>query len=322
MAKIKDYFLKQKMMTKVLLSLSPIFLLSVYLFGLRTLVLFSVVTITGILCEYGIMRLIDGKKAKVSEAVIVTCLLFTLTLPPTVPFWIAAIGIAFGVVFGKCVFGGFGRNIFNPALVGRCFIYVSFPAHMTIAWASPFSGFPGGIVKWSGGIDAITSATPMILFNKEGIVTDYIRMFIGNISGSLGETSALLILAAAVYLIVTKTASWKIIVSCLVSFTLFETILYLTGVVETDPLFSILSGGFLFAAVFMATDPVSAPRQEISKYIYGALIGIVAIIIRAFSLFTEGIMFAILIVNAFVPLIDRNIKNLKSKRKDRKKVSA
>ncbi|MDD3504160.1 MAG: RnfABCDGE type electron transport complex subunit D [Eubacteriales bacterium] len=322
MIKLKDSFLKQKMMTRVLLSLLPILLLSIYFFGLRTLVLLSVVTITGILSEYGIMRLIDGDKAKVSEALLVTCLLFTLTLPPSVPYWVAAVGIAFGVVFGKCAFGGFGKNIFNPALVGRCLIYVSFPAHMTVAWAEPYSGFPGGLIRWSAGVDAMTSATPMIMFNKEGIMTDYLNLFFGNIAGSLGETSALLIIAAAVYLIMTKTASWKIIVSCAASFASLGSILYLTGVIETDPLFSILSGGFLFAAVFMATDPISAPKQETSKYIYGALIGIVAIIIRSFSLFTEGIMFAILIVNAFVPLIDRNIKIIKDRKKAGKKVTA
>jgi Na+-transporting NADH:ubiquinone oxidoreductase subunit B len=146
-------------------------------------------------------------------------------------------------------------------------------------------------------------------------------MLLGNISGSLGETSALLILVAAIYLIVTKTASWKIIASSLASFTIFGTILYLTGVIQADPLFSLLSGGIMFAAVFMATDPVSAPKQETSKYIYGALIGIVAMIIRAFSLFTEGVMFAILIVNAFAPLIDRNIKSLKDKKKAGRKAA-
>ena len=322
MIKVKDFFLKQKLMTRALIALLPVLVLSVYFFGLRTLVLLLIVTITGILSEYGIMRLIDGKKAKVSEALFVTSLLFTLTLPPSVPFWVAAVGIAFGVVFGKCVFGGFGKNIFNPALVGRALIYVSFPAYMTVAWTEPFSGLPGGFVQWSSGIDAVTSATPMILMNKAGVVTDYLKLFLGNVSGSLGETSALIIILAAVYLMITKTASWKIIVSCLASFTILSSILYWAGVIAADPLFSILSGGFLFATVFMATDPVSAPRQEISKFIYGALIGIVAIVIRAFALFTEGVMFAILIVNAFVPLIDRNIKILKDRKKAGKKVSA
>ena len=269
MIKLKDYFLKQKMMTRVLISLTPILLASVYFYGLRTLVLLLVVTITGILSEYGIMRLINGEKAKVSEAVFVSCLLFTLTLPPSTPLWIAAVGIAFGVVFGKCVFGGFGRNIFNPALVARCFIYVSFPTYMTITWAKPFAGFPGGLLQWSGGVDAVTSSTPMILLNKEGVVTDYLRMFLGNISGSLGETSALLILLAAIYLIVTKTASWKIIVSSLASFTIFGTILYLTGVIQADPLFSLLSGGIMFAAVFMATDPCRRPDRKAQNIFTG-----------------------------------------------------
>lgn len=315
MNKIKDSFLKQKMMTRVLISLLPILLLSIYLFGLRTLVLLAVVSITGILCEYGIMRLINGQKAKVSEAVLVTCLLFTLTLPPSVPYWVAMVGIAFGVVFGKCVFGGFGKNIFNPALVGRCLIYVSFPAHMTIAWSEPFSSFPGGLIRWSGSADALTSATPMLSFNKDGVITDYLRLFLGNIAGSLGETSALLIIIAAIYLIATKTASWKIIVSTISSFAVLSTILYFTGAIQTDPLFSLLSGGFLFAAVFMATDPISAPKQDSSKIIYGILIGTIALIIRSYSLFTEGIMFAILIVNAFVPLIERNVKSFKNRKK-------
>jgi len=186
---------------------------------------------------------------------------------------------------------------------------------LSIAWSKPFTTFPGGLIRWSGGADALTSATPMLTFNKEGIMTDYLRLFFGNIAGSLGETSALLIIVAAIYLIVTKTASWKIIVSTIGSFAVLGSILYFTGVIQTDPLFSVLSGGFLFAAVFMATDPISAPKQEVSKIIYGILIGVIALIIRSFSLFTEGIMFAVLIVNAFVPLIERNVKAYKSRKK-------
>lgn len=315
MSKIVNVFQKQKIMTRVLLSLAPILLFSLYLFGLRTLVLLAVVTITGILCEYGIMRLINGKDAKVSEAVLVSCALFTLTLPPSIPFWVAAVGIAFGIVFGKCVFGGFGRNIFNPALVGRCLIYVSFPNYLTVAWTTPFSGFPGGLLRFSGGIDVMTSATPMLLMKNQGVTTSPISLFLGTIAGSLGETSALLILAAAVYLIVTKTASWKIMVSCTASFGILSTILYVTNVIKVDPLFSILSGGFLFAAVFMATDPISAPSNETSKIIYGALIGVIAIVIRSFSIFTEGIMFAILVANTFAPLIDRQVKALIARKK-------
>ena len=310
MIKLANLFMKQKIMTKVLISLSPILLFSLWLFGLRTLVLLAAVTITGILCEYGILRLINGDKAKVSEAVLVSCALFTLTLPPSTPIWVAMVGIAFGVVFGKCVFGGFGRNIFNPALVGRCLIYVSFPAHMTVSWSKPFTGFPGGLLRYDGGVDVMTAATPMLQLKNTGSPTDYLSLFLGNIAGSIGETSALLILVAAVYLIVTKTASWKIMASCLLSFTVLTAILYWTGVAKADPLFAVLAGGFLFATVFMTTDPISAPQNDIAKIIYGVLIGLLAVIIRSFSIFTEGIMFAILIANTFVPLIDRQVKLL------------
>lgn len=302
-------------MRKVLLSLIPILLFSTWLFGLRTLALLAVVTAAGIVCEYLIMRYINGKTAKVSEAVLVSCFLYTLTLPPSIPYWVAVAGILFGVFFGKGVFGGFGKNIFNPALVGRCFVYVAFPAYMTIRWTKPFSGFPGGLTAYSGGMDAVTSATPMIAAQKTGQLPDYLHLFLGTISGSLGETSALLILLAAVYLIVTKTASWKLMLACAGSFTVLNGVLYLTGIVASDPLFSILSGGFLFATVFMVTDPVSAPSHEVSKILYGIVIGITALLIRSFSLFTEGIMFAILIANMFAPLIDRNVKEFLAKRK-------
>ena len=315
MIQIGNAFMKQKIMTRVLISLIPILLFSLYLFGLRTLVLLAVVTITGILCEYGIMRLINGEKAKVSEAVLVSCALFTLTLPPATPYWVAAVGIAFGIVFGKCVFGGFGRNIFNPALVGRCLIYVSFPNYMTVSWSTPFTGFPGGLLRFSGGVDVVTSATPMLLMKNQGTPTGPVSLFFGTIAGSLGETSALLILLAAIYLIFTKTASWKIMASCAASFTLLNAVLYLTKVIAVNPLFSILSGGFLFAAVFMATDPVSAPTDERAKVVYGALIGLLAVVIRNFSIFTEGIMFAILIANTFAPLIERQVKALAARKK-------
>ena len=312
---IKSLFLKQKIMRKVLVSLLPILLFSIYLFGLRVLALLVIVTIAGILAEYLILRYTNGKNAKVSEAVLVSCVLFTLTLPPAIPFWIAAVGIVFGVFFGKGVFGGFGKNIFNPALVGRCFIYISFPAYMTIEWTRPFTSFPGGLVRYSAGIDAATYATPMIAAEKAGEITSRLNLFLGTVSGSIGETSALLIIAAAVYLIVTKTASWKIMLSVTASFLVVNVIFFIFGGVAADPLFSMLSGGFLFAAVFMATDPISAPSNDKSRIIYGILIGVTAFVIRNYSIFTEGIMFAILIGNMFGPLIERNVRQLSGKGK-------
>lgn len=311
----KTLFQKQKVMRKVLLSLLPIVVFSIYLYGWRILVLLLSVTLAGVLCEYAVLRYTIGKNAKVTEAVLVSCVLYTLTLPPAVPYWIAIVGILFGVFFGKGVFGGFGKNIFNPALVGRCFIYISFPAAMTVQWTKPFAGFPGGFLQYAGGVDAVTSATPMILHDKTGEVTGYLQLFLGTVSGSAGESSAFLILAAALYLAITKTASWKIMLSTTGSFFTVCTVFYLAGAISANPLFSILSGGFLFAAVFMATDPISAPSNDASRIIYGIVIGILAFVIRSYSLFTEGIMFAILIANMFGPLIERQVKEFGGRRK-------
>lgn len=310
---LKNLFLKQKIMRRVLISLAPITLFSIFLFGWRMLVLMAVVTIFGLLAEYLAMRLVNGKTAKISEAVLVSCVLFTLTLPPATPWWVAAIGIAFGVFFGKGVFGGFGRNIFNPALVARCFVYVSFPTYLTAGWIEPLTRLPGGFARYAA--DVASAATPMIQIKAGETGPGLLNLFLGLISGSSGETSSLLILVAAVYLIATKTASWKIMLSCAGTFAVLSAIFHYSGLYAADPLYSILSGGFLFATVFMATDPVSAPTDDWAKIAYGALIALAAILIRTFSLFTEGIMFAILFANIFSPLLDRQLKALKARKK-------
>lgn len=299
----------------------PVVLYSVYLFGLRTLVLLAVVMTCGVISEYVVMRSINGSKAKVSEAVLVSSILFTLTLPPSVPFWVAGVGIVFGIVFGKAVFGGFGKNIFNPSLVGRCFVYISFPAFMTVSWTKPFTGFPGGLIRFANSVDAATSATPLIDFNITGKIADYFKLSYGGVPGSLGETAAILIIIAGIFLVVKKAASWKIMVSCFVGFGVLNSVLWLTGVTAADPLFSILSGGFVFGTVFMATDPVSAPKNDPARIIYGLAIGIITAVIRIFGLFVEGMMFAILVSNMFVPLIERSMNELKL-RKSQKKVAA
>ncbi len=303
------------MMQKVLYSLVPICVFAIYLFGLRVLVMLAIVCLAGCLVEYGAMRLVSGKTARISEAALVSCVLFVLTLPPATPYWVAVLGIAFGLFFGKGVFGGFGRNVFNPALVGRCFVYISFPAYLTGRWSMPFTGLPGGFFSYDGGVDAIASATPLITQQAGGGSASYLQLIFGTIGGSWGETSAVLIILAAIYLIVTKTASWKIMLAGTISFTVFSSILYFSGTSTADPLFSLLSGGFLFAVVFMATDPISAPNQEKAKIIYASLIGLITVFIRQFSLFTEGAMFAILVSNIFAPLIDRQIKQLAAKKK-------
>lgn len=311
------YFLKQKMMRTVILTLVPIFVFSIFQFGWRVLGLLLVNIIFASLSEFWIMRMINKDKAKISEAALVSAALYTLTLPPVLPFWMSAVGIIFGIIIGKCVFGGFGQNIFNPALVARCFIYVCFPVQMTVQWLNPIGGILGGLGRWSAGPDAISSVTPMINMEMNGIATPLWKMFLGNTAGSIGETSALLIILAAAYLIYTKTANWKVMASVFGSGLVMAIILFATGQSVYSPIFQILSGGFLFGTVFMATDPVTHPQKDIARIAFGILVGTVTMILRTYSLFTEGMMFAILIGNSFSPLLDRNVKEFEKKRKEK-----
>ena len=315
--KLSKLFMKQKMMRTVIVSLIPIILASIYFYGWRSLGLLIVVTIFGVLTEYLFEK---TRKKKTSEAVLVTCILYTLTLPPTTPYWIAVVGIIFGVFFGKAVFGGFGRNIYNPALVARAFVYVSFPEPLTISWSKVAAGFPGGFGTYiTEGIDAVSQATPMLLFRDSGEMVPNINLLIGNVAGSLGETSAILILLAGIYLVYKKVASWEIMVGSLIGFVGLSGILYLTGNPQiTNPLYGVLAGGFLFGTIFMATDPISSPRTKEAKWVFGILVGIITVIIRGYALFAGGMMFAILIANTFAPLMDEGVKAYKSYRKEQR----
>lgn len=317
---LKKLIQRQKMMTNVLLTLCPIVIASVYFYGLRTIAVQLVVLIFAYLSEYAFVK--KDNKA-VTESIIVTSILYTLTLPPSIPFWIAVVGIVFGVVFGKMAFGGFAKNVFNPALVGRAFVYVCFPNFMTINWTSASTSFPGGFVKWlNPAVEAITTATPLIRYRSEGVVSQINSLLFGNISGVMGETSKILIIIGAIYLIYKKTASWQIMVACILGFVSSS---FIIGAISNSPIISpiygVLSGGFLFGSVFMATDPVSASSTKEGKWIYGIIIGILTFIIRSFSLFAEGMMFAILIANTFVPLIDETIKTRNNNKKQKKEVA-
>jgi len=241
-------------------------------------------------------------------AVFVTGSLLALTLPPTIPLWIAAIGAIVAVSFGKMVFGGFGKNVFNPAIVGRAFIYIAFPTDMTLRWLSPFTELPGGFASFYPATH-ITSATPIMQFQETGLFIASSTLFLGKIGGSIGETSALLILFAAFYLIITKTAKWQPMVATILSFTMFSILFY-----GQNPLPFVLSGGILFGAVFMTTDPVSMPKNKIAIWIYGCLIGFLTIFIRKYGLFIEGFMFALLITNTFMPIIEYGLKKLTEKK--------
>lgn len=309
------YFIKQKMMRTVIISLVPIIIASIYFFGWRTLVLLGIVTVFGVGMEWFFEKKYNRK---ISEAVFVSCILYTLTLPPTTPFWVAVVGILFGILFGKEVFGGFGKNVFNPALVARAFVYVCFPTPLTIEWSKAALGFPGGFSTYiTEGIEAVSQATPMLLFRDTGSLTSYTDLLMGNVSGSIGETSAILIILAGAYLVYKKVASWQIMTGVLIGFSGLSSILYYSGNKQIpSPIFGILAGGLLFGAIFMATDPISAPKTKPGKWIYGILIGIVTVIIRGYALFAGGMMFAILIANTFAPIIDEGVNYYKKRKKE------
>jgi Na+-transporting NADH:ubiquinone oxidoreductase subunit B len=265
-------------------------------------------------------------------------------MPPTVPLHVLTIGIVFAVMFTKEVFGGFGRNIFNPALAGRCFVYICFPVALTATWAPAASGPFGALGRWTTvtGADTVTGATPMAHLKAKNIVlgsdenaltnipfeidqdqvitvkkTTLLKsLFFGRISGTMGVTSALLILIGGIYLFVTRTASRTIILSVIIAYAVLNQLLYWAGV-EPVPgaLPAVLGGGFLFGAFFMATDPISSPRTEPAKIIYGIIIALCTTVIRNFSIFNGGLMFSILIGNMFAPILDYSVRSYKSGQK-------
>jgi len=292
---LKFGFQKQPMMRRVLMALLPILLFSIYLYGLKIVFLSLVIFPIGVGLEYLFEA---SRNKKISEAIWVTCALYLFSMPPDIPLWIAAIGIAFAVVVVKEVFGGFGHNPFNPAIAGRLFVYISFPNFMTSHWLTP------GMF----GIDAVSTATPLVALKQHANV-DLLNLLFGFRAGALGESAVILIAIAAIYLIITKTVSWRIILSTLVSFLLLNLCLEffkVPGAEATLP--ALLSGSFLFVTVFMATDPVSAPKKKPAQWIYGAIIGSCTVLLRTFSLFIEGTSFVILFANCFAMLFDEFFK--------------
>lgn len=331
--------LKQKIMRRVLLALLPCVVGSVYFFGWRCLFLVICAGFTGFLVEFVFTR---RRGEPVTEAVFVTTTIFALIMPPTVPLHVVIIGVAFAVMFAKEVFGGYRYNIFNPAMAGRCFVYICFPVALTGVWAAPAQGLWGGLKQWTtaSSADAITGATPMANLKAgklvvahgqvEGVSKEipfqinedqqinvdravlYEALLVGRISGTMGVTSVILILIGGLYLFYTRTASRSIILSLVISYAVLNQILYLFGVKPVqDALIALFTGGFLFGAFFMATDPISAPRTAEAKIIYGIIIAVFTVVIRNFSIFTDGVMFAILIGNMFAPILDFSVQSFK-----------
>jgi Na+-transporting NADH:ubiquinone oxidoreductase subunit B len=309
-------FQKQRPMMRVSWALSPLVLASVYFFGLRSLALLLVVLAFGALSE-AVFTFRQGKP--VTSAVLVTCLIFYLSLPPTIPFWMAIIGIVAGVVLGKMVFGGFGQNVFNPAMVGRCFIYINFPVAMTGQWAEPAFGGLGGLVRWTTPkIDAVTGATPLHALHQ-GEAVAWWKLFVGDVGGSLGETSALLIVLCGLWIIYKKAAPWRLAVSCLIGGVVLSGLLNLFGADHIPgPLLTLLSGSFLFGAFFIVTEPISGAKTKPGQWVYGFLIGGLIVVLRGYSNFPEGVMFSVLLFNAFVPILDQTVQDYQKRAKARR----
>lgn len=296
-------FQKQPMMRKVLISLVPIFLFSLYLYGVKTLLVVAVTFILGVLTEFLFER---TRKKKPSEAVLVTCSLYALSMPPGVPLWIVGVGIVFAVFLAKEVYGGFGRNIFNPAIAGRLFVYISFATAMQSTFL-PFGNF--GLAA-----DAVTGPTPLALM-RAGDSAPLLDLILGLRVGSIGEGSSLLIVLAGIYLVATKTANWRLMVSTVGSGVLLTGALLLGGVKGSLPMESLLAGSFLFVSVFMVTDPVTAPKKPGAQWLYGILIGSCIVIVRTFSLFPEGTSFGVFIGNTAACLLDEIVTKAKARAK-------
>lgn len=247
---------------------------------------------------------------EIAEGFLVTSLLFPLILPPDIPYWQVALGISFGVVIGKEVFGGVGMNILNPALTARAFLFFAYPAQIS------------GDKVWVA-VDGISSATPLAQFADHSltVTAGWWDSFIGLIPGSMGETSTLAALIGAVILIATGIGSWRIMLSILVGMIgmslIFNTVGSSTNsMFEVTPLWHLVVGGFAFGTVFMATDPVSAAMTSEGKILYGLLIGILVVLVRVVNpAFPEGMMLAILFGNVFAPIIDKIYINKNIKRR-------
>lgn len=299
---LRDNISVEKIMYLVILALLPTVVASVYFFGIWVIYLLCVCIGISLLSEY-LCQKIRRKKIMIHDgSAIITGMLLCLTLPPKFPLWAACIGCIVAIVIGKQIFGGLGYNIFNPALVGRAFLTASFPALMT---------------PWTGPPDTITAATPLaeylpkfriepiscVAMKAKGVYTD---LFLGNVTGSIGETSALAIMVGGVFLIATRCIDWRIPFSYLGSVAIISSIFWVSAPSRyPDPLFHLLAGGLMLGSFFMATDLVTSPLTHKGKWIFGVGAGIILMIIRMWGGPPEGVMYSILFINAFTPLINR-----------------
>jgi electron transport complex protein RnfD len=280
----------------VIIALLPAAITGVVVFGLRALGLIITCVVTALLTEY-ICNKIMKKGVTIGDgSAAVTGLLLALCISAALPFYAAVLGTIFAIVVGKVLFGGLGYNIFNPALVGRAFLVAAFPVAFANLWVKPFQR----------GVEAITGATPLVLMKFDHVLTPYWDLFIGNVPGCIGETSALFILLGGLFLAVRGIVNWRIPASYLGTVAVLGGFFWLINPVQyPDPLFHLLAGGLMLGAWFMASDLVTSPLTNKGLWIYGVGCGILLVVIRLFSGLPGGVMFSILIMNALVPLINR-----------------
>ncbi len=303
---VRDPLDLKRFMSMVIIALVPSILAGLYFFGLRFIAITIVSYAAGLTIE---LLFAMVRKEGINEGFFVTGMLFPLIMPPAVPLWMVALGVAFGVFIGKEVFGGTGRNLFNPALVGRCFLALAYPAQMSGGWLAPATDIGGRLLKYvdASSVDALTTATPLALA-KQGEYVSTAHMFLGSVSGSFGETSAIAILAGGIFLLLTRVANWRSVVGILASFAILAAILRHANPDRFGPVsWHLCAGGLLFGAFFMATDPVTGPVTNCGKWFYGAVIGVTTVLIRNFTGYVEGVTFAILLGNIVAPILDEAV---------------
>ena len=313
----------ERIMLNVVLALVPILAFSFWQYGLSVLALTIVVTGTCLATER-FFNWMSGAPGSLSDwSATITGLLLTLVLPPSFPLWMGAVAAFAAIALGKALFGGMGYNVFNPALVGRAFVQAAFPVSITTFVPAylpgRFTGFipttftmplmtPPDISGWvkTQMLDGMSQATPLAKWKFENQLTALLDFLNGAATASVGETSAILILLCGLYLAARRFMDWRIPVAVLGSAALAAWMFQLVDPSRyPDPLFVMLSGGLMLGAVFMATDMVTSPVTPIGVWVYGAVIGVVTVMIRYFGGLTEGVMYAILLGNALAPLIDQ-----------------
>jgi electron transport complex protein RnfD len=287
----------QRIMFSVVITLLPAVGYSIYQFGLHALLLYCVSVVTCLVSEWVVVRLRKRPFSLRDGSAIVTGILLAMVLPPKFPLYGVVLGAVVSIVIGKQIFGGVGYNIFNPALIGRAFLAATYPV------------FISSYVQPRMLIDSVSQATPLAAMKFEGVMTSYKALFFGGIGGSLGETSALLILVGAVYLIVKKYIKWRIPLSIFLTVAVLGEIFHLIDPAKYPaPLFHLFAGGLMIGALYMATDMVTSPITKRGSVIFGCGIGVLVVFIRLLGGLPEGVMYAILFMNAFVPLINRATK--------------